>query len=193
MPEPRDIPLFRWGEELRRRRHGRRLTRLTLLITAAAASSVTALIGTLLWPQRPLLVWNRSASSPLGIYQVTGPEDLRAGDWAVAWAPHAARSLAGERGYLPANVPLVKQVGAAGGDVVCAVGETIFVNGEPAALRQNRDPAGRALPAWTGCETLADGDIFLLTPGQAQAFDGRYFGVTRAQEVVGEARLLWAR
>ena len=36
------------------------------------------------------------------------------------------------------------------------------------------------------------GDLFLLSPAVIQAFDGRYFGVTRRAELIGGAKLLWA-
>ena len=36
------------------------------------------------------------------------------------------------------------------------------------------------------------GELFLLSPGKPDAFDGRYFGVTVPGEILGRARLLWA-
>jgi type IV secretory pathway protease TraF len=40
---------------------------------------------------------------------------------------------------------------------------------------------------------LRSGELFLLTRGMPNAFDGRYFGVTRRDEFVGKARLLWPK
>ncbi|HYJ51578.1 MAG TPA: S26 family signal peptidase [Allosphingosinicella sp.] len=193
MPDPRDLTLFQWGEELRRRRLARRAGRLRTVVTAGAAVAVTALAATMMWPPRPLLVWNASASSPLGLYLVHSPRELAPGDMVVAWPPADARRLGSERHYLPANVPLVKRVAAAGGARVCAVGEAIFLNGHLATRRRTDDGAGRPLPWWTGCEDLREGDLFLLTPGAPDSFDGRYFGITRESDVVGAARLIWAR
>ena len=144
----------------------------------------------LLWQPRPVLLWNASPSSPVGFYAITSTGRIAAGDTVVAWAPEPARRLAAARHYLPDNVPLVKRVAAVSGDRVCARGKTIFVNGRPAALRQVRDPSGRRMPLWTGCRVLRRGSLFLLSPNAPQAFDGRYFGVTRRDEVVGKARLL---
>lgn len=193
MPEPRDLPLFRWGEELRRHRLARRSSRLRTLAAAGAAAIVTALVATLLWPPRPLLVWNASASSPLGLYRVGRGDEARPGDMVVAWPPDFARELGARRHYLPRNVPLVKRVAAAAGDRVCAVGEAIFVNGRLSTLRRAADPSGRPMPWWTGCEDIAEGDVLLLTPEVADAFDGRYFGITTRRLVVGRARLIWPR
>jgi type IV secretory pathway protease TraF len=72
-------------------------------------------------------------------------------------------ALAGERRYLPVNVPLVKQVAAAEGDRACAIGEALFVNGRFLALRRRLDGAGRPLPWWSGCIDLGHGDLLLLT------------------------------
>jgi conjugative transfer signal peptidase TraF len=193
MPEHRDLPLFRWGEELRRQRLARRATRLRGLAAGGALAALTALVVTSVWPPRPVLVWNASASSPVGLYYVGPAKDARAGDMAVAWAPARARELGAERGYLPRNVPLVKRIAAAGGDRVCAIGEAIFVNGRLEASRRTADGTGRPMPWWSGCELLAPGEIFLLAGEEDSAFDGRYFGKSEPHQVVGRARLLWAR
>jgi conjugative transfer signal peptidase TraF len=148
-------------------------------------------MATLLWPPRPLLLWNASPSSPIGLYYVGSSEGVRTGDMVIAWPPEAARRLGGERHYLPYNVPLVKQVAAVAGDEVCAVGGAVFVNGRFETRRRASDPSGRPMPWWNGCEDVAPGDLFLLTPGVPEAFDGRYFGVTREDKIVGRARLLW--
>lgn len=193
MPDPRDLTLFQWGDELRRHRRARRAGRLRTLATAGAAIAATTLAATLLWPPRPLFVWNASASSPPGLYLVGEAGDLEAGDMVIAWPPQAARRLGAARHYLPSNVPLVKRVAAVSGDRVCSIGDSIFVNVRLEARRRRIDGAGRPMPRWTGCEVLREGDLFLLTPAVPDSFDGRYFGVTRAADVVGSARLIWAR
>ena len=191
MPEARELPLFRWGEELRRHRRARRTVRRQMAAAAALAAAFTALLGTILWPPRPLLLWNASASSPLGLYLIVPPEGVSPGEMVVAWPPEFARRLGAERRYLPGNVPLVKRVAATAGDRVCAAGEAVFVNGRLETLRRVRDPSGRPMPWWNGCETIAEGDLFLLAASVPEAFDGRYFGVTRREHVVGQARLVW--
>lgn len=193
MPEPRDIPLVRWGEQLRRDRVARRRGRFRLFATAAASVAATAAVATMLWPPRPLLVWNASESAPIGLYAVSPAVEVGPGETVIAWPPGPARALAAERGYLPINVPLVKRVAAARGDRVCAAGEALWVNGRLEVLRRSVDGAGRPLPWWTGCVDLGDGQFLLLMPGSAGSFDGRYFGLTERRDLVGTARLLWAR
>ena len=148
---------------------------------------------TLFWPPRPVLVWNASASSRIGLYAVLSRGQLRVGDTAVAWAPASARRLAAARHYLPASVPLVKRVAAVADDRVCARRRTIVVNGRSVALRRARDSSGRQMPRWSGCHVLRPGELFLLSSNAPDAFDGRYFGVTSSSQIVGKARLLWPR
>lgn len=192
MPDPRDLPLFRWGEELRRLRLARVAGRRHTAAVAAVAILLTAVIATLLWPPRPVLIWNASASSPVGLYRVSPAGELARGEMVVAWAPQAARALAANRHYLPANVPLVKRVAAVAGDWVCAEGEFVFVNEALVARRLREDPSGRPLPWWSDCRALREGETFLLMPGGASSFDGRYFGITQRRDIVGRARLIWA-
>lgn len=191
MPEPRELPLFRWGEELRRRRGARRRHRMGLFVACGSGFAAASLLATLLRPPGPALVWNGSESAPVGLYAVVPEAKIDVGDTVIAWIPGRARRLAAERGYLPGNVPLVKRIAAAAGDRVCGVGEALFVNGVHAAKRLERDAAGRILPHWTGCVELETGEYLLLMNRAPASFDGRYFGITRAEEVIGEARLIW--
>lgn len=173
---------------------GRTVSLRLLIAGGLGVAAVTAgIVCILVWPPRPVLVWNASASSRIGLYALSSPGRLRAGDMTVAWAPAFARRLAAARHYLPANVPLVKRVAAVAGDRVCARGRTIFVNGRAVALRRVRDPSGRPMPWWSGCHGLRTDELFLLSPGAPDAFDGRYFGLTRAGAVIGKARFLWPR
>lgn len=167
--------------------------RLGILWFAGVAALISGLAATLLWPPAPRFVWNASASSPIGLYAVSSARDVKPGAMAIAWPPDPAQTLAAERHYLPRNVPLVKRVSAAAGDRVCAVGEAIFVNGRRIAARRRTDRLGRVMPWWSGCERLREGDLLLLAPEVPLAFDGRYFGVSRSDRIVGRARLLWPR
>jgi len=181
--------LARWGQSLRdARSRRRRLARRGLAIGGLAA----ALTATIALSPRPFLVWNASASAPIGLYRVGGSHVV-AGETVIAWAPAAARDFAARRHYLPANVPLVKRVAAEPGDTVCALGAQIFVNGRRVARRLVRDGAGRPMPWWAGCVTLRAGALFLLMADSPASFDGRYFGPTGTSEIIGKATLLWAR
>ena len=157
------------------------------------AGLAAALAGTLLDPPRPRLLWNASASAPVGLYAVGDGAPLARGDMVIARVPDEFRMFAARRRYLPANVPLVKRVAAAAGDEVCAAGARITVNGRAVAARLDRDAAGRPMPWWSGCALLGDGQVLLLMADSPASFDGRYFGVSEAGDIVGKARLLWRR
>jgi len=159
----------------------------------AAEAVVIALLATLLFVPRPLLVWNGSASAPIGLYWVRGKAGIARGDMVVARMRSGLRQLAARRGYLPANVPRVKRVVGFAGEKVWAAGNTVTVNGTRIATRRAHDAMGRAMPRWTGCVDMVEGDYFLIMADSPASFDGRYFGVSNVEDIVGEARLLWRR
>ncbi|WP_317629348.1 S26 family signal peptidase [Sphingomonas nostoxanthinifaciens] len=147
-------------------------------------------MATAAFPPAPRLVWNASASAPIGLYAVDPGARFRPGDMVIAWTPAPFRALAADRRYIPSNVPLVKRVAAGPGDEICALGTQVFVNGRPSAHRRSVDDHGRSMPLWSGCQRLRDGQSLLLNdhPG---SFDGRYFGPTNDADVIGKARRLW--
>lgn len=161
------------------------------LSATAIVLLIGAVTGTIVLPLRPFLVWNASASAPMGLYVVLPHARPHVGDMVIAKVPEHARLLAAHRRYLPAGVPLVKRVAAVDRDRVCAHGPEISINGRRIAGRRAVDGAGRPMPWWNGCRTLGDGDVFLLTDDPV-SFDGRYFGPTKVSDVVGRALLLWA-
>ena len=142
-----------------------------------------------IWPLR--LVYNASASVPLGFYTVRDTGELAAGDLVIARPPLRAERLLVERRYLGVGVPLVKQIGAVPGSTVCRDADRITIDATPAAVARDVDGLGRALPRWTGCRLLGPGEIFLLNSGVPGSFDGRYFGPSPARDIVGKATPLW--
>jgi conjugative transfer signal peptidase TraF len=189
-PSGRNLPLIEWGEALRREAiEAARLRRWVLFWLFA----FWAIVIQMIFPPAPRLVWNASASAPVGLYFVRPGTRLAVGDMVIAWVPQAYRGLAATRHYLPENVPLVKRVIAAPHDRICAIGTVVFVNGRRIATRAAVDGQGRPMPWWRGCRGLRDGEYFLLMQGVAASFDGRYFGITEASDVVGKAYPLWTR
>lgn len=161
--------------------------------SAAIAFLIVGITATLVAPPAPRLVWNASASAPVGLYLVRPGVMPNQGDYVVARLPQPMRDLAARRRYLPANVPLVKRVAAREGDQVCAHGKIITVDGRPVAQRLEFDGVGRPMPQWSGCSTLKRADFLLLMMQSRRSFDGRYFGATGADQIVGRATLLWVR
>ena len=143
------------------------------------------LIGTSIGPARPLLVWNLSASVPIGLYAIGAGAPQR-DHYVLVRLPAAAAELAAWRGYLPAGVALLKRVSAAEGDRVCRIGQHIVINGLAVARAAATDWSGRPMPVWRGCRRLRAGDLFLLGGGP-DSFDSRYFGAVSSRDVIGVA------
>jgi conjugative transfer signal peptidase TraF len=184
-----DAPLLAWGDALRAAKTRRSRLCSRIAITGAG---IAVLLASAAVPPAPRLVWNASASAPVGLYAVTPGASAEPGDMVVARVPGPFRRLAAERRYLPMNVPLVKRVAAYAGDEVCALGQEIFVNGRWTAERRLADGQGRSMPMWAGCIRLHGRQLFLLMDNPA-SFDGRYFGATEGRDIIGKARLLWRR
>src|SRR3546814_7017867 len=94
-------------------------------------------------PPRPRLVWNASASAPIGLYGIAVGKPVARGDLVIARLAEPYRSFAAQRRYLPVGVPLIKRVAEAAGERVCARGRHVRVNGSLVALRRRRDEGGQ--------------------------------------------------
>lgn len=140
---------------------------------------------------RRILVWNASASVPLGLYVVQTVERIEVGDLVLVQPPAALAGFLAERGYVARGVPLLKHVGALPPQTICAFGDMITIDGLPAARRHQADRLGRPLPAWTGCQQLEPGQVFLLNAAIPDSLDGRYFGPLPRTAIIGRLRPLW--
>jgi conjugative transfer signal peptidase TraF len=161
-------------------------------VAAAMTLGVAFACAGFLHREAPLVLWNATASAPVGLYRVSPFATPRAGDYAVVRPDPALSAWLAAAGYLPARVPLLKQVAAVSGQKVCRSGDRITVEGRTAALARRRDRLGRRLPLWDGCRRLRAGELFLLnTP--PDSLDGRYFGATAARDVLGRAQPIFAR
>lgn len=132
------------------------------------------------------LIYNASASAPIGFYRVTPASNLKRGAFAVVPTPPGFRVMAAKRHYLPLNVPLIKRMIALSGDEVCRHGEVILINQKRVATVLTRDSQGRALPVWQGCIILHEDQFFALMD-RPDSFDGRYFGPLNTQDIIGIA------
>ncbi|MBV9510546.1 MAG: S26 family signal peptidase [Caulobacteraceae bacterium] len=178
------IALIRWARPPARRRAP---------IGLAAGLGLALIAAPALLHPSPRLIWNASASAPIGLYALHPHARVSVGDMVVARTPASVRQLAALRHYLPADVPLVKRVAAAEGETVCAIGPTITVDGRWAANRRAADRLGRRLPWWAGCRSLTGGMVFLLMADAPDSFDSRYFGPVAASAILGRATPLWLR
>ena len=148
------------------------------------------------------LVWNVSASVPIGLYRLSASHDLQIGDLVAIMPEKRLADFMVERGYIGRDVPLLKRVMALPGQQVCRTGNAITVDGMHLGDALDRDRMGRVMPAWQGCRHIADNDIFLMNPDVRDSLDGRYFGPIHARTVIdratpiytdedGDGRFIW--
>lgn len=139
----------------------------------------------------PRLLWNSTASVPVGLYRLRADSSLHVGDLAALRLPDRLALLLSQRGYLPFGVPLLKPVAALPGQSVCRTKSAISIDGAHAGDALTRDHRGRPLPVWLGCRRLGRDEIFVMNPAEPRSLDGRYFGPLPASTVLGRAIPIW--
>jgi conjugative transfer signal peptidase TraF len=167
------------------------MTRFGWVISTSVATLGAGLSA--LFHPLPRLIWNASASVPIGLYAIHPAGALRVTELVVVKVPEPLASLFAERLYLPKGVPLLKRVLALPGQTVCRSERTITVDGIAMGDALDHDSRGRPLPAWQGCQRVRDGDVFLMNWQSEDSLDGRYFGLLPATVIVGRADPLWTR
>ena len=165
------------------------MTRIRYVTATAVAVLGIAIAG--LVPTVPRLVWNASASVPIGFYTVAPAERIEVPDLVAVMPPEPFASFMAERGYVARDVPLLKRVLGLPGQRLCREGRAITVDGVPLGDARDRDSLGRDLPVWQGCRIIAEGDVFLMNPDVCDSLDGRYFGPFPVSAVIGRATPLY--
>lgn len=161
---------------------------MTRLGYVAATAFATLLVATVSFVPMPVkLTWNASASTPIGLYDLALPRDLKVGDLVAITPPAPLADFMVGRRYIGRDVPLLKHVAALPGQRVCRFGPRVTIDGVLLAYALARDSLGRALPIWQGCQRIAKGQLFLLNSSASDSFDGRYFGALPTRNVIGEA------
>lgn len=157
-----------------------------LVVAAAAAGSLFVSAN-----RAPLLLLNRSASEPMGLYLRAGatvqPGVLVAFRTPSPAFPYADRNM----GYLHQQ-PILKMVAAGPGDRVCTRGETLVINDVIRAPIQRWDREGRALPRWIGCRSLRADEVFVFSARVPNSFDSRYYGPVDRGAILGVYRFAGA-
>lgn len=137
------------------------------------------------------LIWNASASAPIGLYSIQPAIDLSVNDLVVVIPPEHMRSWLSGRGYLAPNLPLIKRIAALQNQTVCRDDQLITIDGVAMASARAHDRQGRKLPVWRGCKVLNRNAVFLLNWNAPDSLDGRYFGPTDRTAITGRLTPLW--
>ncbi len=141
----------------------------------------------------PRLLWNASASAPIGLYAIHPTRDPGVGELVAIKPPEALARWMAARHYVPLGIPLLKHVAAKVGQQVCRHGVHVLVDGKVIATAKLQDSHGRSMPQWRGCRRLNPGELFLLNPSVPDSLDSRYFGPLPAAQMIGPARPLFVR
>lgn len=149
--------------------------------------SVLAVGGLSSFHPAPWLIWNATASVPIGLYALHPVDRLQVMDLAAVRPPEPVAGYLADGGYLPKGVLLLKHAIALSGQIVCRIGDRITVDGLAIGEARDRDRLERPLPTWSGCRTLGIGDVFLMNPDVPDSLDGRYFGPLPATSIIGLA------
>lgn len=161
------------------------------LVLCVSAVAVAALSVILLVNMPVQIVYNGSASAPVGFYRISD-EPVPVGDRALVRLPEQMQKLVSERRYLPPDLPLIKRVAARSGDKICRKNQNIFINRHLVARALKVDSEGRDMPVWSGCLSLREDEVFLLQD-HPRSFDGRYFGPVDQSLIIGRATKVWPR
>ena len=168
----------------------RTLAPLCLMVAAACFCALAAGLG---------LRINLSPSLPLGLYRLTAAP-IAHGSLVAACLPQGLASLARRdrllrSGTCPGGAsPVLKLVGALGGDLVTVTADRIRVNGahlQPSAPRFDR--RGRPIqPLPRGAYRLQELELWLYAP-HPRSWDSRYFGPVSRDSVLASVRPLFTR
>lgn len=139
----------------------------------------------------PRLIWNASASVPVGLYRVVPPTSLALGDLVAVAPPEPIARFVTARGYVGPGVPLLKRLTALPGTRVCREGTTITVDDQAVGAARERDSLGRPLPTWHGCRLITGDEVFLMNREVGDSLDGRYFGPLPVSSVTARIVPVW--
>jgi conjugative transfer signal peptidase TraF len=165
------------------------MTRFGYVIATYFSIMGVAIVSFVPTPLR--LVWNASASVPIGLYELDRPSPLREGDLVAVMPDEPLADFMVARGYIGRGVPLMKHVAALSGQEVCRRGNVVSVDAVPFGEALDRDRRGRPLPVWQGCQRIGDEQVFLMNPSVPDSLDGRYFGPIAVRSVIGRATPLY--
>jgi conjugative transfer signal peptidase TraF len=165
------------------------MTRRRILTVTALAVIGIAAASAVDWPLR--LIWNATASAPIGFYTVEPADALDVPELVAVMPPEPLAAFMAERGYVAGGIPLLKRVVGLPGQRVCRTGSTVTVDGIEMGEALERDSLGRDLPVWQGCRVIGDDQFFLMNWEVRDSLDGRYFGLIPASSVIGRAVPLW--
>ena len=161
------------------------MTRLAATLATVLSSST---LGTSAFVDLPkTVIWNASASAPIGLYSLQAARSIDVTDLVAIVPPPPTAQFMAARGYLPIGVPMMKRILALPGQTVCRQGLDIMVYDATVGRARERDSADRKMPVWQGCRTIGDDELFVMNWDVPDSVDSRYFGPFPRGSVIGRA------
>ncbi len=159
----------------------------------AGQLAVAGMMLTAVFQAPTRIVWNATASVPIGLYSVGPVAQPKLGQLVLVRPPAVLASFLAERRYIGLGTPLLKTVAALPGQTVCRRRLVITVDGFTIGKARERDRFGRQLPRWDGCRELKSDQVFLMNSAALDSVDGRYFGPLPSASIVAQATPIWTR
>ncbi|MCC8430623.1 S26 family signal peptidase [Reyranella aquatilis] len=157
------------------------------------AFGVVSLVAPAFLQPHRMIVWNASASVPVGLYLLEATDGRYVSELVAVVPPEPLATFLAAGNYLPRGVPMLKHVLALPGQTVCRDGLVVTVDKVAVGVALERDRQGRALPVWQGCRVVAEDALFLMNSRSADSLDGRYFGPLPRSAVTGRVHPVWTK
>lgn len=167
------------------------MRRAWILLTVLGAVGILAFTSVM--RSHRFLLWNASASVPLGLYVLRSTDARYVSELVAVLPTEPLATFLADGGYLPRGVPMLKRVLALPGQTVCREGLTVLIDRVAVGVARERDGRGRPLPSWQGCRVIAAGELFLMNWQSPDSLDGRYLGPLPACSIMGRARPVWIK
>jgi len=164
-----------------------------VLISGGAMLLILASSVEIVFPPKPVLLYNPSESAPVGWYRLHSKGSLENDALVAAYAPETARRLAHARNYLPYDYPLIKTIWAVPGTYICIHNTRVRAPNRPDIYQLAHDGLGRDMPKLSGCFTLKSDEYFLISKDVQTGFDSRYFGPVSRENILGRVQYLGGR
>ena len=154
---------------------------------------VVLTLSTLAFVQHAGFRINTSPSIPLGIYRTT-TTPLAVGSYVLLCPEDREPFITAQKrdyigaGYCPGGLGyMFKRVAALPNDIITTTENGMYINGKlyPNSKPFHHDALNRVLPIWHATQTrLKAGEVVLMTQGDKNSFDARYFGPLPQQQII---------
>ena len=132
-------------------------------------------------------IYQVTHSMPEGVYMTYYPFSIKRND-NVVFVPNAkTEHFIVSRGWLPANVPLLKKVVGVPGDYLCIKDETVYINQVKVATIYQKDRQGNPLPIFNYCGKINQNKYFMQGVANPYSFDSRYYGLVSKKQIISKA------